>query len=364
MVNYKVVHTDKFGIETEVFPLSIRVTYTKEPESNIAEFIFKAGDVVSNGEYLMDYKDKFIVYAVQSGNNITEADDEVLGTMTLSRYEGQESGKTVTVICRDLTFTLLQNIYARKFDENSTISSPNLVANVVDTLSRDGLKPSQGTSEIDQLRPDGSSFPTFAYTTVYDTGYNVISDVSQTEYTGTEKSYLFYIKPNGYFVWTYPSSTIESQVFEYGKHPVLDMPTKFDESEVVNAVIYDAGVDLDGNRITGLINKPEIEGMLIFEPLTQLADQVRSDSPSITNNEDFVIEVKRRASAKVEYIFEKLGFGARTATVKVVGGMYQVGKKHLVKGETIPETEMTLDRIVHRIDKNGWKTDLEFTEER
>jgi hypothetical protein len=114
----------------------------------------------------------------------------------------------------------------------------------------------------------GAAFPTINYSTKYKTAVEIVQELSMTNYTG-DGQYIFWInfndsvqspgQPSGYkgryeFIWRSKNTNNETNAIELTEGD--EFMEKLDESksvdDVVNCVIYNAGVDLNGNGIEGL----------------------------------------------------------------------------------------------------------------
>jgi len=351
--------------ETRVFPQQTRVTITREAKTNAAEIFLTYSDVVINGEVFIQPGEQFKIYAKRNGLITSPLNADLLMVVRVIDYDLMPEDRLVKFVCSDFTYDMLASLYTRSFALSDGLSADEIIENIVQTGAEDGLDASPVTTNIASLDSLGGSFPTVVYSSLWKTNYEAISELSQTNYTDDDKQYLFWFDPDGTFNWLYPPDT-NTGTFVFGEGDVLKIPkiTK-EESEVITMVVYDCGEDLNGNSILNFFLKPDagsISGTIKYQPYTDISNRLKADT-SITDNTVFIEKAIIEGEARARALINKVGKGTWKTTLDVKGDIYEISKLYTVTSIAFPLTSVRADRIIHTIDRNGWKTRIESQED-
>jgi len=368
-MEYYLAYIDEEGNEERLFVEDIRLTLTDEAESNSLEVTLPSNYVIENGESRIKNGEYFTVYATATFFPDTLTSDYLIGSFVVTDKEINEDDKIVKYICTDLTYKMLSGLFPRSISESDGQTALDIVDTVIQVAVQDGTTQRNTTTNIQQTRSDGSAFPVIAYSNAYKNNYEVIKELSQTEFTGDVREYLFYFTPNGDFYWEFPDYTLQSTQFDYITSNVIDMKLNDKKSDVLVYIIYNAGVDKNGNAIQGYYLKPgtsAIDGKQSFQPMTDISKlkkrELGSAYDTITN-EEFINLCKDIATSRAKAIVDKTNKGTWKGTISVTPDFFNISKLYKVIGQNIPKIDMRIKRITHKINKNGWKIDLELNED-
>lgn len=368
MVNdYLLQWRDDFGIIRNLDVLHVRVTSTNGANTNIAEITLPSTKYTLDGEFFLKTGESITIYASNDGiiNRNNPEVQYLIGTYRILRYSGDDNAHTYTVYAMDMTYFLLSRIWAG--DVQGT--APEIVSNIVQTINEDGIEQDPVPTQIQQLRSDGSAFPTIRLASAYRTAFDLLSEISQISNTGDTLPYIFYIDPEGKFIWEFPLDEPAQLELEYGKEPVMKFSHDINEAQKINFVIFDCGEDKNGNAILSFElaeNAGTIEGSQHFEPMTDIARDLRyslgADYDTMDNAEfrDLCI---RDGNARAQSIIDSTGRGLRKTTLELRGGKYIMSSLHKLKSNTLLVQNLRVERVVHTMDRHGWRTTVEFLQD-
>jgi len=94
----------------------------------------------------------------------------------------------VKLICGDRTYDLLNRVYGGDFHGKGK-SAKEIIFNIVQTIAADGTTQEQVPTAMASTQSDGSPFPAKDYTVANKTAYEVISELSQPDFTGDDRTY-------------------------------------------------------------------------------------------------------------------------------------------------------------------------------
>ena len=160
--------------------LDIRITLTKDAKSNTMELRLIPDEIFQSGELLIKDGDKLAVYATSEGlvDRINLPQDQLLGTFVVLNNERDVVSNTIKLICSDLTYNLLNNIYTQIYEESDGKTAKSIVNNIVQIAGSDdsGITQESITVNLQNTKNDGTAFPAKSFTSVYKTGYEAISE--------------------------------------------------------------------------------------------------------------------------------------------------------------------------------------------
>jgi len=337
--------------------LDIRITRTGSATDNKAEVILTSvqGAGIAEGAVIYKADEAFKIYAAQGDIDITNV-AHLMGTYTILDSSIDIQARTITIMLMDRTYDVLSKIYVG--DLNDTV--PNIIANVYQTVSNDR----SALTNIATVKSDASSFASIEYYVFNKTAYEVLNDLSQPNFTGDDRTYIFWVDETDTLNWVYPGQTPESQAFAAGSDPLIATKIAKSESNVVSMIIYNAGPDKDGNDYVDFYLAPNadaIKGRMRYEEMRYLSKDLAVTSFwTSSTNAQVQTELKIRAEDNGRRIVNQIGTGLWQASLTVEGGQYDFGGLYNVEAPDFgfPTTLLRLDRITHTMNKNGWSTTL------
>lgn len=364
-------YTNKQGVTVNVDNyISMRVTKVIDGKTNSAEFIFnnRANQMTVDGELRYTYNDIFTIY---------DEDDNFIGKFFVKDYDLIPENKTVKYILGDYTYDLLNTIYGTG-TVNDT--SRNLIFNAVQNAVGDGSTQNKLAVQMDLTKSDGGAFETINYASVNKTTYEVIKELSQPNYTGDDKTYRFWIDENDVFHWEYPTDDVTGTL-SYGYYPVLKMKGGKSEAENISSIIYIGGVDLEDKQIMNMYHNDDATSTNIkYYPYTDVGQYQRKlikEQYSLTDtsnvqiltvmtNTDFINIVRNACDSKARVDIKTSNQGAWEANVDIEGAIYSIGDLYNVVDtfNGFASQPMRIERVVHNVSKDGWKTILTLKEDK
>ena len=371
---YKVVwfkKGDTEGVELDSIK-SIRVTKVSSAKSNSSEIVLNnySNKSTLNGELLYNVDDILKIYAAD-GFVDTNVSSHLLGVYFIKNVNFAPENKTITIICGDHTFDLLNKI---SFGDFRTSTSPTITKEIIDTNLSNGSDGQTATllvTDMDSTKSNGGSFKIIDYATVNKTTYEVVADLAQPDYTGDIMEYLFWFDENNVFHWHYPNMVINSQKLYYGQSPVISLKGTRAESDTISSVIYNAGNDLNDAPILNFYHdststSTNIKYFAMTDIEKVLKRQYTDGAGGYTISNEYFLELaKQKGDAQASNIIRKVGTGLWEATINVEGGIYAIGSLYEV-GDNLnnfPSQRLRVNKVVHKMDKNGWSTTLTLKED-
>jgi hypothetical protein len=340
-----------------------------------------------------------------------------------------EKDSPITLKCSDATYIAMNKLYVG--DEIDTI--PNLISRVIALVNHGLPARKKITAEqsstlptpdgfVASVRSDASAFPSTRVTKVFKPAYEVINELSQPTQTGEETPYRFHVNRENRFTWFYPQDSARHVIEEGAQTPltvvythpitktertVVDPNTHRVKSvdltravyDIVNFIIYKAGVDLNDTQILGFkydttSGSPTVkDSFRNWEEIARnvkLAEKnvgnltyVKEDEYTIANtsgttawgqsyssssdyNEKFVNFCKRIAESRAEGEFRKTGSPRWRGRVEVRGENNFDANDPIIFTSArhgIQKVFMRITEVSHNISKNGWFTSLQLEEE-
>lgn len=336
--------------------INLRITEEGISSKNKVEIYIKMdSSSIINGEVKYKADETFKIYAAEGEVDITN-DDHLMGVYTILNINLNAESRHIKVTLMDKTYDVLSKIYAGDL----TATAPEIIENVYKTVtnSRNAL------IDIASQKSDGSSFEDIEYFVFNKTAYEIFNELSQPNYTGDDRTYLFYVDENERLIWKYPGQTPESLEFKYGVDPVIDLKFGKSESNVVSMIIFNAGEDKNGNDYVDFYLAPNadtIKGRMLYQEMRYLSKNLKSSNFwDIATNEQIQTELDKRARDNARKIVHQIGTGLWQANINIRGTKFRYGDLYYVEAPEIgfPKTLLRLNRIVHNMNKDGWKTDL------
>lgn len=358
--------------------ISVRVVRTSDIKNNSLEVELsnRNGEAMENGEikYLTDnYIRVYIADGLVDVNDVSH----LFGIFFIKTPTLTSENKRVKLECGNNTYKYLNKVYTA---DNVGKTSREIIYNVVQVGDSTGLVQNNVTTVMDTTKSNGQPFKIINYAAANKTMYEVVSELSQPEFTGDDKPYLFWVDEFGKFYWTYPTNTLDEYVISYSSTDVLSMKTTKNDAETISSIIYDAGYDLEGVSIVNLYHSPtststniKYKTMLDINTFVRwslknqygLANVENSTLLSVITNDTFITLVKNFADARAAKYISVYSRGKWQATVEMKGAKYTMSTLHRVVDALnyIASVNLRITRIVDKFDKNGWTTSLELEED-
>ena len=297
-----------------------------------------------------------------------DTSDELIGTYTIVDYEMSPDARTITLTCTDKTYQMLSRIFVG----DETLPTNELVEKVVARINQDGYTQTPIVTNVATTKSNGEPFPTQSLVSATRTAYDILLELSGTSYTEDKLPYIFWFDENNVFHWVYPAN-VTVGTLSYGNQNIYEMKFQKSDSQIVNMVIYDAGLDKNDNSILGFALKEDagsIEGKMIYQPMTKIAErfkalfQANGSYDSMTNDE-FVSICEYVAKSRAETIIYNWAKGLWEATLQVKGAKYAIGSLYTIEATLhgLPATPMRMQTITHTLDKGGWNTTLKLQQD-
>lgn len=367
---YKIVYTDKDNNTYTLKNVSdVRVTLKKDAKSNSAEITLNNynQEFVVGGEVQFKEGEKLDIYATEGFVEIGN-DAHLLGTFIILDTELSPLERKIKLICSDNTYKMLASLYTADINDNVN----DIVFNVVQSTDQTGDTQNSVATNITTVDSQGNPLPVKNYVSVWKTAYESINELSQTDYTGDDRAYIFWFDSDGTFNWVYPSQTPEQTEFTFGTESIIDMKFTKTESATINMLIYDAGEDKNGASILDFEYRKDagsIKGSVKYQPMTEISKQIRWSLGEATyntiDNDTFVALCKVQAISKAQAIIDKVGQGLWKSTVTMFGTKITPGElyKHNASRIGFQNIDLRVDSVIHTMNVNGWQTKVTLLED-
>jgi len=270
---------------------------------------------------------------------------------------------------------------------------------------------------IETTRPGGSAFPATTMSKVWKPVYEWLEDLSSIESTNlpsdvdsgpiADKKYIYYVDEKNRFHWFYPTNTA-NRTLEYGSDSgdfsITGVSMKKATFDVINMVIFNSGIDLDGRGILWYfynVNSKDKKLKMKYKPYTDIARDIRDDeskkkngagTPNITIKDDDSVTINNSSGttswdeayvdeadykSKFREYCKRKGSDRAMALTNSRGsprwkGSIEFPGFNCVPGElidlTIPpfgiqNVKLRVKDVSHQINKSSWGTSLDLEED-
>lgn len=244
-VFFKAYYTPPFGTEIELKEFfSSQQSRGLEIKQSKAEFVLKnsAYRNKSAGESIFIEDGLIEVYADYSP--ITRATNQLLLSGQLREIAPSlgSNGAQTKLTFADRTALVLGSLHAKNY-ESQTVDAV-IRAVIADSPISTGVT----TNNVVSTTQSGGAFPIVDFALTFKPIYDWISELSQTEKTGEDRTYIFYVDKDNDLHWFYPSQTVSTTIVE-GVDEVYSSSFKKNADSVINMIIFNAGQDLNGNGV-------------------------------------------------------------------------------------------------------------------
>lgn len=245
-------------------------------KSNTAEIIVKnVAPLAKKTEYFDSYKNlRFSVGGTSITGASTESDDieiylgtapvtkdnstDLLCSMSITSVEPRydESQRSFRLTCADKTFLLLSHYVVGDYPKIVTGAGSARTNELVQMIIRQWTRKTDTTTDdievdtyVDSTKSDGSTLlPYNSYSSVYKPIYEVLSELSQQQYTGDIRPFIFWVDKENYLHWIYPTQTGGTELNEEVDQ-IYSIKIGKSQADEVNMVIFSAGKDKNGVNI-------------------------------------------------------------------------------------------------------------------
>lgn len=237
--------------------------------------------------FMIDNDDSLTVYAavdspIDEGNSSHRLFTGKV--VSFSQSYGDDGKSIVKVVATDSTSLLLNKLVSRSFTQKT---APQIIQAVIGEAAFEVYK--RGFANMASLRHDGSAFPAKDMSLVNLSAFEWISNASAAEFLNNDtteavtpvedKNYAFFIDRDGLFWWFYPSTTVNSSVYE-GQEGLYSVSLGKSVYDSFNTVIFNAGTDKEGNGICWYhydTNTTQPQLRYRFIDMKNIADNFRAD---------------------------------------------------------------------------------------
>jgi hypothetical protein len=353
--------------------ISARVERKLNARDNLLELrLGTRGGTNIYGGNVVYFSGDIIKFWATEGNVDTTNLNHLMGTYIVKDVFADPNSRQITIKCGDKTYNMLAKIYFGVIDPALPINQ--IIARVVQDVNKNGTSRTPVGSYIASTRSNGSAFPSTTYSSNGKSAYEVIAELSQTDYTGDNFPYVYYFDEQDQFYWFYPTAAPESTVLEFGVNPnILSMKTSKKDAEVISFVVYNAGLDKNGAAIVSYYKDPPkstMDNRMKNQPMTDIAKSLKKQltdagTYASTTNADFITECKKRAGARAQAIIQQVGQGLWNAAIDMRGVRYSPGQLYTCSAPDygFPSTRLRLMEVAHDFDKNGWQTKLKLEQD-
>lgn len=142
-----------------------------------------------------DYKPLTRTYGFPSDEHLI-----TVGLITESNANLSENKRNIDLTATDKTYVLLSRLVVGTYSKGKGFTAPDIIRNLILQYAKNEIT----TKNVAKRRKDGSLFPTIDYSVLWKPLYEVIAELSQVDYTGEDRNYVFYIDKNNDLHWYYP----------------------------------------------------------------------------------------------------------------------------------------------------------------
>jgi hypothetical protein len=204
----KVVHTDEDGISTDLtqYVLNLQISQGAEAIKNTINLEFQNHDGRLNNQNFQIDKSSIIIHL--DWNPITTQDPVISTTISSISYPMENNGKyKIKIKATDKTGLFLSKIWAEAITESFNWDAPTSIINLIGHLNdlESATATDLTTNNVALTKLDGSTFPKpIAISKIWKPGFEWLNELSQPEYTGEDRPYVYYVDANNDLHWHYP----------------------------------------------------------------------------------------------------------------------------------------------------------------
>ena len=289
----------------------------------------------------------------------------------------EEEGKSIKLNCADKTFLLLSQYAVGNYPiTGSTAPVYQLIQQVIRQWTRTGNSTADVidvTSYMATTRSDLSAFPGTFYTCVYKPIYEVVQELSQPQYTGDTRPFLFWVDELNNLHWLYPSQTGGITLSDLTGN-VYSINIKKEEREEVNMIIFNAGKDKNGISILDYavnLESPAAKLKIAYYDWSEITSNMKNPVVIAAQWTNLTNDQVRGNAKQIGQGKCKAKFAGKGLVWK--GTIMLKGTKSYIAGDLILFTSKSMGfssyklrvmDVVHTMDiEQGWTTSLVIEED-
>lgn len=266
----KVLHTIG-GVEEDItkYVTSLQINKGSEATKNTIniEITSPEGSILRNTQVVNGVTSHFFIndsnfQVYLDYNPITSQDPIIVATLSTDAEPMDNNGKyKFKLKCTDKSAMLLNKVWAESITEENNFNTAEAIINIIGHLNGlDGdYTDDMTTNNVILTKKDGSSFPKpITIAKIWKPGYEWLNELSQIEYTGEDRPYVYWVDAQNDLHWHYPyqknTTTLTSGISSLDTTiPVTSTETYPTTGflTIDTEVIYYSGIT--GNSFTGCL---------------------------------------------------------------------------------------------------------------
>lgn len=228
------------------------------------------------------------------------------------------------------------------------------------------------TTNVASAKHDSSAFDTINYSTDWKSAYDIVAELSQPQYTGDDRSFIFWVDEDNDLHWIYPSQSVDTTL-EEGKDQILKIDLDYSTRDMVNMVVFKCGTDKNGNAIYWYyfdVSTKSSKLIMRYENWEEITQDMQSsvdpfDWDAATNDE-VRTEAKNRGTAKAQALVNAFGNPRWKGTITLKGTLnFTAGNliEFTSSSYGLNAEKLRIYDVIHNVNKNGWTTVLEVDQD-
>jgi hypothetical protein len=180
--------------------------------------------------------------------------DDLLCSMSITGIEERfdENQKSFRLSCADKTYLLLSHYVVGDYPQGGG-SAP--AYEIGQQMIRQWVNHTSSTADaidvdtyVGTVQSDGSAMPDVKYSAVYKPIYECLSELSQQQYNGDIRPFIFWVDKQNKLHWIYPSQSGGIALNEVDDE-IIQLKMEKNDANDINMIIYTAGKDKNGVNI-------------------------------------------------------------------------------------------------------------------
>ncbi|MHA1852290.1 MAG: hypothetical protein ACTSUF_02160 [Candidatus Heimdallarchaeaceae archaeon] len=376
----KVVHIDKFGVERDLTQL-LDLTQKRglQAKQTTLKFRLRVDSPQSTFFYnpdgtLIFNENDVIKFWLKKNSTINTSTDTPLIIANIEKlsFRYEEKQRVLEITGADKTALLLNKMFPA-YSSTTRNTADAIIKWVIEQVADLGNKNyAITTTNVATTKHDGSPFKTIIYGTDWKRAYDIISELSQPQYTGDDRAYIFWVDEDNDLHWIYPSQTIDTTLAE-GSNQIIKFDLEYSTRDMVNMIVFKCGTDKNGNAIywyyfdTSTKSSKLVMRYENWEEITQ--DMQSATDPfdwSSATNDEVREEAKNRGTAKAQDIIHAYGNPRWKGNITLKGTLSYTAGNLIEFSSTslgLNKEKLRIYDVVHNITKKGWTTTLEVDQD-
>jgi len=219
---YKILHTDVDGVETNLNQYTLDFNISKGTEAKKNTITLNLTNANSKLNDINFITDDSSIKCYLDWNPITTQDPIISSTLNALSYGLDNKGKAKQKLkATDKTGLFLSKLWSQSIQQSSSIKVDAAVKQVIGHINDFDTGTSVTTNNVATTKADGSAFDIDVdIAKTWKPGYEWLNELSQPNYTGEDRPYVYWVDEDNDLHWTYPfqkpnttlSSTIDAIV--------------------------------------------------------------------------------------------------------------------------------------------------------